>query len=119
MLAGNPATGESAHFPDQVSYTVGTEISVNPRLTVAFDVLGHLCDRRAAAAAADVSRARRPLVFDNIGFVRQSFNTVNGAIGFKADLIQRLLLQANLLFKIDEHGLRDKVTPLIGLEYTF
>ena len=119
VLAGNPATGESAHFPDQVSYTVGTEISVNPRLTVAFDVLG--------TYAIDAQRLRpQPFqaldgrsVFDNIGFVRESFNTVNGSIGFKADLIQRLLLQANLLFKIDEHGLRDKVTPLIGLEYTF
>jgi hypothetical protein len=57
--------------------------------------------------------------FSNIGFVRESFNTLNGSIGVKADLIQRLLLQVNLLFKLDEHGLRDKVTPLIGLEYTF
>ena len=25
----------------------------------------------------------------------------------------------NRLFKLDENGLRDKVTPLIGLEYSF
>jgi hypothetical protein len=119
VLAGNPATGESAHFPDQVSYAVGTEISVNPRLTVAFDILG--------AYAIDAQRLQPQTfhaldgrsTFPNIGFVRESFNTINGAIGFKADLIQRLLLQGNLLFKVDENGLRDKVTPLIGLEYTF
>ena len=40
VLAGNPATGESAHFPDQAGYGVGVELSVNPRLTVAFDVFG-------------------------------------------------------------------------------
>jgi hypothetical protein len=119
VLAGNPATGESAHFPDQVSYAVGTEVSVNSRLTVAFDILG--------TYAIDAQRLRPQTfyaldgrsTFPNIGFSRESFNTVSGAIGLKADLIQRLLLQANLLFKVDEHGLRDKVTPLIGLEYTF
>ncbi len=102
-----------------MSYTVGTEISVNPRLTVAFDVLGtYAIDAQRLRPQAFHALDGRS-VFDNIGFVRQSFNTVSGSIGFKADLIQRLLLQANLLFKIDEHGLRDKVTPLIGLEYTF
>ena len=33
VLAGNPATGESGHFPDQVSYALGADVSVNPRLT--------------------------------------------------------------------------------------
>ena len=40
VLAGNPATGESAHFPDQFSYAAGSELGVNARLTLAFDVLG-------------------------------------------------------------------------------
>ena len=31
----------------------------------------------------------------------------------------QLLIDVNLLFKLDENGLRDKVTPLVGLEYTF
>jgi len=30
-----------------------------------------------------------------------------------------LLVDFNLLFKLDDGGLRDKVTPLIGIEYTF
>ena len=29
------------------------------------------------------------------------------------------VLDVNLLFKLDERGLRDKVTPLVGLEYAF
>jgi hypothetical protein len=58
-------------------------------------------------------------VFPNIAFTRDSFNSLSGAIGMKASLSQRLLLDANLLFKLDEHGLRDKVTPLVGLEYAF
>jgi len=35
------------------------------------------------------------------------------------NLIDRLLLDANLLFALDDHGVRDKVTPLIGFEYSF
>jgi hypothetical protein len=119
VLAGNPATGESAHFPNQFTYAAGSELGLNPRLTLVFDLLG--------AYTIDAQRLRPQTfhaldgrsVFPNIGFERASFNAVNGAVGLKADLIERLLLQVNLLFKVNEQGLRDKVTPLVGLEYTF
>ena len=29
------------------------------------------------------------------------------------------VVDINVLFKLDENGLRDKVTPLIGIEYAF
>jgi hypothetical protein len=44
---------------------------------------------------------------------------LNGAIGFKAAIAERLLLDVNLLFNLNERGLRDKVTPLVGFEYAF
>ena len=119
VLAGNPATGESAHFPDQVSYAAGSELSVNSRLTVAFDVLGtYVIDAQRLRPQTFHALDDRSS-FANIGFSRESFNAVSGSIGVKADLIQRLLLHVNLMFKVDEHGLRDKVTPLFGVEYTF
>jgi hypothetical protein len=119
VLAGNPATGESAHLSDSVNYAVGSEVSVNDRVTLAFDLLG--------AYTIDAQRLRPQTfhaldgrsTFANIGFARESFNAISGSIGMKADLIQRLLLHVNLMFKADEHGLRDKVTPLVGFEYTF
>jgi hypothetical protein len=119
VLAGNSARGESADFPDQVGYAAGADVSVNQRLTVAFDVLG--------VYTIDAERLRTETFhalddrsqFPNIVFARDSFNSLSGAIGIKAGLFQRLLLDANLLFKFDEHGLRDKVTPLIGIEYAF
>ena len=49
----------------------------------------------------------------------QSYNIVNGAAGLKINLFGRLLLDANVLFKLNDAGLRDKVTPLIGIEYAF
>ena len=119
VLAGNPATGESAHFPDQVAYAAGTELSVNPRLTMAFDLLGTYTIDAQRLTPQTFHALDGRSTFPNITFERASFNAVNGAVGLKADLIQRLLLQVNLLFKINEGGLRDKVTPLVGLEYTF
>lgn len=58
-------------------------------------------------------------VFPNIVFSRDSFNSLSGTFGLKANVLQRLLLDVGVLFKLDEHGVRDKVTPLIGLEYAF
>lgn len=119
VLAGNPAMGESARFPDQVGYAAGAEFAVNPRLTVSFDLLGtYLIDAQRLRPGTFHALDGRS-TFPNIGFSRESFNALNGSFGMKADLIQRLLLEVNLLFKIDENGLRDKVTPLIGVEYTF
>ena len=57
--------------------------------------------------------------FPNIVFEQDSYNALSGAIGLKGNVFGRLLLDVNLLFKLDENGLRDKVTPLIGLEYSF
>ena len=54
-----------------------------------------------------------------IGFSRSSFNELSGGLGFKLNLFDRLLVDANLLFSLDNHGVRDKVTPLIGFEYSF
>jgi hypothetical protein len=30
-----------------------------------------------------------------------------------------LLIDVNVLFKLDNAGLRDRVTPLVGIEYAF
>jgi hypothetical protein len=119
VLAGNPARGESADLPDQVGYAAGADVSVNPRVTLAFDLLGvYVIDaerlRRESFQALD-GRS----VFPNVVFARESIHGLSGSVGVKASLLDRLLVDFNLLFKLDEHGLRDKVTPLIGLEYAF
>ena len=120
MLAGNPASGESADFPDQVGYAVGADVSVNPRLTLAFDLLGRLRDRRRAAPAPRRSTRSTAARCSRTSRSRATRSSdLSGSFGFKANLLDRLLVEANLLFKLDEHGLRDKVTPLIGIEYAF
>ena len=42
---------------------------------------------------------------------------MRGAVGLKLNLFEELLVDFNLLFKLNDNGLRDKITPLVGLEY--
>jgi hypothetical protein len=119
VLAGNPATGESADFPDQVGYAAGADLSVNQHVTVAFDVLGTYVIDAERLRHQTFEALDNVSTFPNIVFARDSMNSLSGAVGLKAGLFQRLLVDINLLFKLDEHGLRDKVTPLVGIEYAF
>jgi hypothetical protein len=43
----------------------------------------------------------------------------NGAAGLKLNLFGGLLLTADILFRMDDNGLRQNVTPLIGLSRSF
>jgi hypothetical protein len=40
-------------------------------------------------------------------------------VGLKVNAAGKLLFDLNVLFKMDEGGLRDRVTPLLGIEYSF
>jgi len=57
--------------------------------------------------------------YDQIGFVTESYSLANGAAGLKWNPAGNLLIDLNVTFKLDSNGLRDKVTPLIGMEYAF
>ena len=119
VLSGNPASGDSADFPDQFTYAAGADISANGHLTLAFDVLGRYLINTERISPETFHALDGKTTYPNVGFSTQSFNTLNGAIGLKINIVDRLLLDANLLFALDNHGVRDKVTPLIGFEYSF
>lgn len=119
VLAGNPAAGQAANFPDQITYAVGADVSVSPRLTFVFDMLGEYVIDSSRLVAQEFHALDGHSVFPNVAFERDSFNALNGSFGMKANVRGRLLVDVNLLFKLDDHGLRDKVTPLVGLEYSF
>lgn len=57
--------------------------------------------------------------FPNIHFETGSFSVVDGAIGLKINLGGKLLADFNALFNLNNSGLRDTFTPLVGIEYTF
>lgn len=119
ILAGNPATGESAEFPDQLTYAVGADVAMNSRVTLALDALGSYYVNAERLSQEPFHALDQTSTFANIGFARQSFNALNGSMGLKVNVKGRLLLDGNLLFALDDHGVRDRVVPLFAFEYAF
>jgi len=119
VLAGNPATGIAADFPDHAAYVAGADVAVNSRITVAFDVLGRYVIDAKRLTRETFHALDGQSTFPNIAFKEQSFSELNGTFGIKANVFGRLLLNLNLAFSLDTHGLRDRVTPLIGIDYSF
>jgi len=115
VLAGDPSTGTKASLPDQLSYIGGVDIGVTQRLTVAFDVLG----QRSTNTQRLFRENYKNTSFENIGFRLGTLNTLDGGIGLKFNPFGGLLLNCNLLFTMNDSGLRDKLTPLFGAAYTF
>jgi hypothetical protein len=118
ILAGDPVTGEADDFPDQVSYIAGADVSVG-RVTLAFDVLGRYLIDAERIHQEDFHALDGTSVFRNVVFATESFNMLSGSTGVKINPFGRLLIDLNLLFALDNHGVRDKVTPLVGVEYAF
>jgi hypothetical protein len=119
ILAGNPATGESAEFPDQLTYAIGADVAMNARVTLALDALGSYYVNAERLSQEPFHALDQTSTFANIAFARQSFNALNGSIGLKVNVKGRLLLDGNLLFALDDHGVRDRVVPLFAFEYAF
>jgi hypothetical protein len=118
VLAGDVATGREEDMPDQVQYAVGADIGVTKRLTLAFDFLGtYVID--SPRLVRETFTAANGQSFPQIGFVTESYNLASGAAGLKFNPVGRLLIDFNVLFKLDSAGLRDNVTPLFGIEYAF
>ena len=119
VLAGNAATGVAADFPDHAAYVVGADVAVTNRITVAFDVLGRYVIDAKRLTRETFHALDGQSTFENIAFEDQSFSELNGSFGIKANVFGRLLLNMNLAFSLDRHGLRDRVTPLVGIDYSF
>ncbi len=119
VLAGNPATGESANFPDEAVYAAGMDVAANAHVTLAFDLLGRYLVNAERVHPQDFHALDGTSVFRDIGFSQSSFNVLSGSLGTKVQIVDRLLLEANVLFALDTHGVRDKVTPLVGFEISF
>ena len=118
-LAGDPVAGTKGKLPDQVTYSGGVAVALTGNLTLAADVIGRrIIDSRRLVPRTFTTLDGRT-TFPDISFVVSSENELSGAVGFKFNPRGRLLIDANLLFGLNDHGLRDSLTPLIGFEYGF
>jgi hypothetical protein len=57
--------------------------------------------------------------FPDTAFGVGSLDVVSGAFGLKTNVARTMLVMFNLQFKLNDAGVRAKVTPLVGIEYGF
>ena len=115
------ATTSRATLPDQFLYAVGSDLSVNNRFSIVFDVLGQrvLDSPRLSTYTLAATGAAGSADLPDIRFANGSYWTTDGALGFKANVAAQVLVDFNLRFNIGENGLSDRIAPLIGVEWAF
>lgn len=119
LLGGDIQGGRKADLPDQVLVEAGTEIGLGKKLTLAVEFLGRRVIDGERMELQDFRALNNTSVFSNVHFEKGSYNVADGAVGLKVNPAGNLLLDFNVLFKLNDRGLRDKVTPLFGAEYSF
>lgn len=119
ILGGEPGSGEARDLPDLALYSAGAVIEVHPRVTAAVDFLGRFIIDSPRLRREDFHALDNRSTFPNIAFTSGSLNEISAAAGLKINVVGRLLVDLNLLVSLNSEGLRDKISPLVGLEYAF
>jgi hypothetical protein len=121
VLAGDLRAGRKADLPDQFLYVLGTDLGVNQRFSIVFDVLGQRVlnsprlTKYTLAATGQAGSAELP----DIRFANGSYWATSGALGFKANVAPKVLVNFNLRFNMGASGLSDRIAPLVGMEWAF
>jgi hypothetical protein len=118
-LAGDIEAGVSEDLPDVAVYALGAVVAIHPRVTLALDVLGRYIIDSPRVRLEDFVALDGHSVYPNIAFDTGSINELSSAVGLKINVAGRLLLNTNLLMRLNSEGLRDKISPLVGVEYAF
>ena len=111
-------------LPSQLSYSLGADLGVTNRLTLAADYLGQTIFNlprvfRSQTVTGDIPGGTGPIALPTISGAKDTIGLNNGAVGLKYNLFGHLLVTADLLFRLDNKGLRQDVTPLVALSYAF
>lgn len=122
LIQNGPAT--TAKLPAELFYSLGADIGATSRLTFAFDYLGQTLLNAPRVFKTNYITQNIPggtgsLTLANITGGMDDVGLNRGAVGLKYNLFGNLLLTADLLFPLDNKGLRQSITPLIALSYAF
>ena len=119
VLAGDVATDTKAHLPNTITYTAGLDAGITRHVSASVDFLGTtLTDQKKilnAAPVTDFVGVSHPDITTQTATVNQA----SIALGGKVNPFGRLLLTADVLFRVNDGGLHSKPVPLIGVSYTF
>jgi hypothetical protein len=128
------------------NYTAGFDLAVSPRLTLIADVLGRSIRGQGRLVEADrifdfvqagpggtggtggggggggggpITRPVEHTTRREFRLEAGNLNLAVGNTGVRFNPFRKMLVSANLLFALTEAGLRDRVTPVISVDYAF
>lgn len=118
ILGGDINSGQKEDMPDQFLYAGGFDVGVHKNLTLVVDLIGQkVVD--APRLVMETFTAIDGSTFDQVGFERGSYYVNDLSVGLKVRAGGSLLLDVNLLVRLDSAGLRADFAPLVGFEYSF
>jgi hypothetical protein len=111
-------------LPSQLFYTLGADFGLSKSLTLAVDYLGQTLINaprvfRDRFVTQDIPGGTGAITLPTISGGTDSIVLNSGAVGVKYNLFGNLLLTGNILFRLDNKGLRQNVTPVVALSYAF
>jgi hypothetical protein len=119
LLAGDIAANAKAHLPNIITYTVGADAGITRHLSASVEFLGQALHNEKkvfqAPPVTDFVGASHP----DISTTTATVNQASIAVGGKVNPFGRLLITADVLFRVNAAGLHSKPVPLVGISYTF
>jgi hypothetical protein len=115
-------SGRQQSLPGFFAYTLGADIGLSKRFTLAADLVGqHFFDAPQISTPKSVTATvnGQPTVFSSVLPINGGYNVDNLALGVKANPWRNLLLLGNMTIKLDSGGLRATIVPLAGVSYSF
>lgn len=118
--------GDVVSTPNEVGYKVGVEVAAAPTVTLAADLIGRsLLDAGRLRLVDNVwtyhNQAGQSFEWPLREYERQSgsLNLVSAAVGAKINVGGNALLSANLLIALNDAGITARITPVIGMDFSF
>jgi hypothetical protein len=124
VVQTGPAT--SSRLPSQLFYSLGADYGITRRLTLAVDYLGQTLINtprvfQSSFTTAAPAGSVNPPPSQTLSTITAGKDTIglnSGSVGVKYNLFDQLLFTANVLFRLDNKGLRQNVTPRSGSDRT-
>jgi hypothetical protein len=131
VLAGDiTSSAATASMPNVFTFSFGADAALTKRISVTADFLGQTLFKVTKIKPSTYTNycdtTGCPEVTSTIGsfpaiasFPSSNVTQDSIAVGGKVNPLGRLLVTANVLFRVNDAGLHYKPVPLIGLSYTF
>ncbi len=117
---GSSVLNGNQNLPSSFLYSGGADVRITRKFTLVGEFLGQWVYNgpRLSLVSVPVPDSVAPLQSVS-PYVSRSYAMDNLGGGFKANPFKNLFVNASLLFKLDNAGLRSKMIPLVGASYRF